>query len=378
MPVSSVNAWQSYCLADVLGAIDFPKLSKKKGSSITLHEESIGHLLVHSLDTVRSLALSVLVHSSSSIRPFTPITLQLLRLNLGAFYSDTDAKFRNDVLSNTKHMVERLRGATAFLSKEAVSGLPQLQKSDSQNDIPNLRDVALQELLAQHEEFLDWFIEFLLGELVPTASYQRHITALKALHLLFKSGILTHDAGSSPLKSSDNDTVWPFSVNFFKSTSTRLLLDLLLDPFEDVRSATTDVLKLAPRRLWFESVLTSNGPQATVNESEGNDTYTHNVNELRNSTVLTTETGVNYSTPILHNLLHNAAQVANRTGRADYADGVAHIHELIFHFLPSDFERMNLLHVIISSLQAQVTLAEVDLGKAVHDAPIHGTLASLG
>ena len=176
---------------------------------------------------------------------------------MSILYCDSDAKFRNEVLSNTKHMIERLRGATAFLVRENESLSFQLRPEHSLD--PQKRQMAQQaleqttELLQGHARFVEWYVEFLLGELIPTASYQRHITALKAISLLLKSGILKPSLRSPPVRISDNATTWPYLIEFFNAMSMRLLLDLLMDPFEDVRSNATSVLKLASPEDFSES-----------------------------------------------------------------------------------------------------------------------------
>lgn len=359
------------------GTAQFQKAPKKKIATITIQEATISPLLVHSSDTVRSLAFSVMVSSLSSIRPFTPDALQMLQSSMSILYSDTDAKFRNDVLSNTKHLIERLRGATAFLTREVetyswisdpnstTARTPKVQPSEAEmKEVRDLKD--------KHEKFLTWYLAFLLEELVPTSSYQRHITSLKAIQLLLKTGILGQDSGAPPQKVTDSDTIWPFAINFFNPKSLRLLLDLLLDPFEDVRSTTTSILKLAP-----SSAFSSSSIAISQSSSEIKDATSVGKVDFKTPSSEYLVTQEVMSMDILAQFIKRANEASKRTGRADYADGVAHSYELLYSLIPSKEGKMALFGSLLDDLESKVELAETDIGTAVLEAPVHSTFASL-
>src|SRR5450755_166028 len=78
-----------------IDTIQLQKPSKKSAPTIVLEEELIGSLLYHASETVRSLAFSVLVSSSSSIRPLSPVALEHLKAHMSILFSETDAKIRN-------------------------------------------------------------------------------------------------------------------------------------------------------------------------------------------------------------------------------------------------------------------------------------------
>ena len=343
-------------------------MAKKKMSFITLDETPFASLLVHTSETVRSLGLSVLVHSASPIKPFTTKTLNIFKANFYVLFSDTDAKFRNDVLSSVKYMCERLRGATSFMTRESLH-----MESRSVTDLSS-QDEPFSKLLEKHVSFINWFVSFLLDELVPTASYQRHITALKALELLLDSGITRTFNSTATPRVADNDTIWPFSINFFTPETLRLLLDLVLDPFEDVRIAAIALLRLTPATTWTEvnyrtisvSHLQPNGLGTFERLPE--DKYS-----LSNGHIQKFDS----SKDLLGELLGSATEASKRTGRADYADGVARIQELIFHLLPTPSQQMVLLDRLLAELETGLSTAETDLGQAVHDAPLHGIFASI-
>jgi len=348
------------------------KAPKKSPTAVILKEETISGLLSNASDTVRSLAFSVMVSSASPIRPFTAFALQILQLKLGTLHSDTDAKFRNEVLSASKHMIDRLRGSIGFLVREIDNAK---SRANFETDLiaqpqPQLL-LDAQGSLAAHVEFVEWYIRFLLQELVPTTSYQRHITALKAFEILLRSGILIRDVSMPQAKKADNDTVWPYNLHFFTPGSMRLLLDLLMDPFEDVRSGAASVLKLAsPENFTFHSSNSNMRVKIPSSDYHPNDDHGP-FNEGGSSSSDEKPLG------LLLAFIGRAETLSKKTGRADYADGVARSYELLYGLQPSAIDRLNLLTSMVSELEHKISIAEQDLGRAVLEAPVHGTFAGL-
>ena len=380
---------KSWHYANTLGTFQSPKDSKKATKCIILEELAIGNLLTHASDTVRSLAFSVLVSSSSSIRPFSAIALSLLQTNMGTLYADTDAKFRNEILSNTRHMIERLRGAIAFLTREFENLKVLLSLDASNRPAPRHGNQELldeiNELLKMHESFLLWYLEFLSGELIPTASYQRHITALKAIDVLLRSGIIAPDRNISLPKVSPNATTWPFTIDFVTAGTMRLLLDLVMDPFEDVRASAAAVLKFASCDD-FQARLPTEGVKALAHHSSQAGLYGWQIKIRRisksqdpsdpiGSEVIS---GQATATPqVLLDFIDRAQDAARRTGRADYADGVARCYEVLYCLSSSTDARLKLLQDLVEQLQAKIEIAEKDLARAVSEAPVHSTFAAL-
>jgi hypothetical protein len=334
----------------------------------------IGSLLAHAAPPVRSLAFSVLVSSLSSIRPFTTTTFNLLQSHMGALYAETDAKFRNEVLTNTKHMVERLRGASSYLMRE-IQIYSYSRGPGPSPKIESQEQLTMSELLNRHKSFVIWYLKFLLDELIPTSSYQRHITALKSITLVLKSGILERDLHLSKTESIEHGTVWPYTINFFTSGSLRLLLDLLMDPFEDVRGHAAAILKFASP---------SDFSTFEYKEYVGDLRLKPNLQDaesLEQVPGLAMAKKVYQTVPksmiLLTEFIARATEDSKRTGRADFADGVARCYELLFNHLPTTGERLNLVGSIIDDLSVKVSLAEQDLSKAVAKAPIHSDFATL-
>jgi hypothetical protein len=227
-------------------------------------------------------------------------------------------------------------------------------------------------LLLEHTAFIEWFFLFLLQELIPTTSYQRHITSLKALELLLKSGILQRDKSLQVVQKADNDTVWPYSVNFFTPYAMRLLLDLLMDPFEDVRNSATAILKYASvenytTELHIAIELSSPSSHVEPLQEISSDPNHQSMPSAK----------AKASSDLLRTFISRAEENSKRTGRADYADGVARSYELLYGLQTSASGRFEVLDVLVNELEDKVAIAERDLAQAVLSAPIHGSFAAL-
>ncbi|QSZ28922.1 hypothetical protein DSL72_003429 [Monilinia vaccinii-corymbosi] len=115
-----------------------------------------------------------------------------------------------------------------------------------------------------------------------------------------------------------------------------------MDPFEDVRSEATAILKLAsPHNFKSSKCL---GP-----------------------------TDFN----VLMEFIGRAEDFAKRTGRADYADGVARSYQILYGLLDPNKGRLNLVESLIAGLERKVTIAQKDLGQAVLIAPIHSDFSTI-
>ncbi|KAF1732187.1 uncharacterized protein CRV24_008381 [Beauveria bassiana] len=337
-----------------VGLVEEPDLdsdgaAESGGNSIVLQEEVLESVLGHPSHEVRSLAFSILIASPSTTKPYSLRALQLLQKHLGAFFADPDAKFRVDVSARARDMFKRIRGAISVLkrsiprvrakaakAKKSESDTPALYKTN----LIALPEESLLQCLEYHEEFLRWYLGFLCEELVPTASYQRHIASLKALgHILRMEG-----EKSKAWETADDQTLF---FDAFDDKWTRALFDLLMDPFEDVRDVASTVLTsiFADQRYRKFSLHADSEAQNPAKE--------------------------------LRELSRRANDLARRTARADHADGVARVNQLLYRFLTTPAERIALLSGMIGELESKIAQAEADLGRAVLEAPVHGDFASL-
>lgn len=281
----------------------------------------------------------------------------LLQNHLPPFHSDTDPKFRYDVLGHSKSMIRRIQGALESLQREYERAIKKSEKESStrkggpgplpgvieNNQVAkqaNPQDIAvkgLRDTLGQHEQFVHWYMNFLKDELVPTASYQRHITALKAMSFVLKSALPQQmkDLQSQGSGGSFTDYTW-----------LRCVLDRILDPFDDVREAAASLVIL----------LADENHATTESCIEGLGRPV--VEELRD-------------------FCKRAEELARKTARADHSDGVARSYEILWRWAADEKEQLRIVETVITDLERKLAAAESDLGAAVLQAPVHGSFASL-
>lgn len=319
-----------------------------------MHARMLDRVLGHPSHEVRTLALSLLIASPSTTRPYSLAALGLLREHLGAFFADADAKFRVDISGKIRDMFKRVRGAMHVLERSIPRARAKAQKAKAVNaclrDAPQpvvyranlitLPEAALTHCLAYHKEFLWWYLGFLCGELAPTASYQRHAASLKALMFITR---MEGDA-TKTWETTDDQSLF---FDLFDSKWARALLDLLMDPFDDVRDMSASLLE----RFYAD--------------------------ERYRRFSLTRFTADRRVEETLAEVSRRAHEVAQRTSRADHADGASRASQLVYRFLDSGDKRVAMLSGMISELERKTRMAEADLGRAVLEAPLHGDFAAL-
>lgn len=206
-----------------------------------------------------------------------------------------------------------------------------------QSNLIKLPEGQLVYCLTEHEKFLTWYLDFLRDELMPTGSYQRHIASLKSLQY-----ILGMEADSSKTWQTTDDGKLYYDK--FDRRWVRALLDMVMDPFEDVRDASSAVLKkILSDRQYRKASLFGRGQIAQE----------------------------------IAFFLERADTLARRTSRADHSDGVARANQLHYRLFDAASDRISHLSKLVTELERRVVIAEHDLGLAVLEAPLHGHFASL-
>ena len=145
-------------------------------------------LLEHSSPSVRNAALLMVAHSSSSNRPISAEMLYCLQQKIPFFHAEANTKARNDFLSIMRRLCLRVHGAIIRMRKLDESTNARIP---SQNASPSPQ--SLNDLLNRQIHFVNEYAEFLCSDLQATASYQRHITALKILHYMISIELLGTD-----------------------------------------------------------------------------------------------------------------------------------------------------------------------------------------
>lgn len=302
--------------------------------------KTISDLIMTQPSTIRLSAISLCASGPAVTQAFTDSTLRLLQQALPASFSDPDTQLRSELLGHVQRLLDRLRGASASLQRIVRKHDP---RATSSAISPSL-------MLANHERFVRWLLKYCHCELHPNASYQCHFTALQVLIMIMKSGLDPIIASQHLAKQARGDLKWPFIIDVFTRWTFRTLLDLLMDPFDDIRQTAAAALRMWPNGLFgSESFSLSAHPEP---------------------------------------YLARAEQLMLRTGRADQADGVARAHSVVFPEVSLDIiadQQLNrseetaisIFTRLVEQLERGVNASHVDLSQAVRSSPLHGTLISL-
>ncbi|KAH8890911.1 hypothetical protein GQ53DRAFT_841869 [Thozetella sp. PMI_491] len=330
------------------GLVDEPSDQSQQSSStskIALDGTLLAALLVHPSNTIRCCAFSLLVCSPSTTTALSPTALELLRKHLGPFLADYDPKLRYEIQGYTNKLVRRVKNVIN-VARRTLQRLGADQSQLSQP--PKIKfgpEAAIKgaeeatAILETHSAFLVWYLTFLKEQLVPTASYQRHVSGLKCLTAVLKVakpeiGTAEESIDPAVLATVSSDPTW-----------IRLLFDLILDPFDDVRENATQVLAFFPDEV------------------------------VRVGRPLESRSGSLYEQ--LEVFSRRAHDLSTKTGRADHGDGVARSQGLLSRWANGPEAKLAILSACLDRLEDKLTLAELDLGHAAIENPVHGDFASI-
>ena len=342
----------------------------------------MGNLLKHHHSDVRVRAFGVLTLSASATSPFYRKILQSLVENLAYVYGETDPKTRSDVLILVDKMITRLRASASMLSKAETEHL----KLKTETDV-NTGYVHLEKC----HDFMVWFVKFLEDELVPSASYARHIMALKSLCYILESGLDETRWVTSTVHSLDGRTRWPFRILLHHSSMKCALLQLLFDAYEDVRTMASSILSAVLHPVYGSW---TKPPTADRQEIERNLSPRISLTPSLQDLAEQTQSDIRY-------LLRRAEIVASYSNRADHADGMARLYGLYFRIanktaLPNvpdnsastvESHRMDgrdamfsgyqVLNSILAPLEVALVSIDNDIDAALPGVALHGRLLGL-
>ncbi|CAI4684505.1 BAK_1a_G0042490.mRNA.1.CDS.1 [Saccharomyces cerevisiae] len=214
----------------------------KIGQELGIEEEPFCDNKYTTVDSVNKLieqdeyklqVFEILTFSTKKSKPIRPFVFKTIKQYLYVFFVDTELERRNYFCSSMKHFIFRTRDCAYSLARDARK----LKKAEKFPD-------EQREKLAQVEEaraFLVWLCNFIKYNLAPGTLYQANVTSLKLMHILIKSGV----DKSTPQKFLDNQNKreYPFSIPILQDvTFLRLLIDLLVSNYADVRELSKEML----------------------------------------------------------------------------------------------------------------------------------------
>ena len=284
---------------------------------------------------------------------------EILQKTLPNFHAEVDTKTRNEFISVVEDFCARL--AASLLDSPKFSD----QKRCSDRVALTAQDDSLKTTKDELPKFFAWFMAwyraFLFNELRPTASYQRHVTALKVLRFIIARDLNPYHAQVSHGVYDFQETKSSTPRSRISARLCRLLLDLVLDPFDDVRDAAASLLDLIDQNA-SSSRLDIHSKHQTIEISRDGPNTPAQAWDIES----------------------RAESMMRSTGRADYADGVGRLHNRLYtsciavdNNLSYHEGRKSTVESILKKLGNDVAIAQSDIRRAVSNAPLHGYLIAL-
>ncbi|KAF2677884.1 HEAT repeat protein-like protein [Lentithecium fluviatile CBS 122367] len=310
--------------------------------------------LSHIEPEVRLAGMYLSIYSTAVTKPITGGVLKSFKRNLVHLHTDTDGNFRRELIGYIQKLFDRLRGSTATLAKTKTKStigqtrIPFPQSSLHNSDVERME--SHHDPLIESFRFISWYVRFLESELRPDASYQRRISALRALQVVLKSGLDPRVPYHHLSKRAQGQLQWMHELQIPNIRLSRLLLDLVMDPYDDIRDASVSILQLCLESMPDDQRKTIIGK--------------------------------------LPRFIARAEGTMLRTGRADHADGVARAYALYFSTCSmgsagtrgpqsGDIQRIDVLERLNLQLQNTLEVVRQNLSEAVNGRPVHGTYAAI-
>ncbi|KAL4803456.1 putative death-receptor fusion protein-domain-containing protein [Aspergillus unguis] len=313
---------------------------QKGNKPLILKSKFIGQFLFHHDFNIKMAALSLLITAPTTTKPLSSAAIRVVLKSLPSLHAESDPCTRGEILSMVRGLIVRLKGGILADIENPVE--PRTTQSKKQ-PIIYIRDDK------ETQSCLETYLNFLTADLRTTASYHQHIMALRTLYLVIESGLDERYIGALSSKPEQLQVRWKFHIEIFGPKLMRLLVDLLMDPYDEVRIAALNLLKLFP------------------------------------TPVLLKTAGSDETKPELLSALTKAEVLASNTSRADHADTVALLYNLIFYTADAKDPKgtdwwktkLGVVEMILTKLEGKLSSSEGLFNSSLRDAPLHGYLSAL-
>ena len=326
--------------------------------------ETIGaQSLCHVNPEVRSVAFALTITSSSVKQPFAGTTLKALESALPYYHAEASPKIRQEVLATIRSLLQRLFGSLSRMSTKNMQEL--VNREHHASKIVGEATSKLG-LYNQHLAFYNWYSRFLSRELSSAAPYQRHLLALKVIESL-TVGELHQRFNANDRKSTS--TVEATPCVFFNDGLLMSLMDLILDPFDDVRELAASILHNVPEAVW-SGLSSRRVSQSSLQLPKG-----------PKDCQATRGTSCSANELLLPLVLRRATCKMHQSGRADHADGFGRLYSLFngaHATVPKSMAWAEgdgiCLERLLSRLEECIEVARTNIYVAVRTASLHGYL----
>lgn len=203
--------------------------------------EDISALLKVQTASYRIGAFQLLVSSPKLAKSIPSIVYSIISNSFDMIFIDGDLETRNEMFSYFKKFITRIKDSTYALQRDATS-LTQKNFTKFKLEI----NQKLQSI-KESKEFLIKLLDYIKFNLRPGSSYLKKEMSYKLLLVLIKSGL---DSRISTKYLEKSKTVnFVFSIEIYDSLLFRLIIDNIMDNFDDIRSYSTEIISMAPLTL---------------------------------------------------------------------------------------------------------------------------------
>ncbi|KAI8366706.1 putative death-receptor fusion protein-domain-containing protein [Radiomyces spectabilis] len=224
------------------------------GASDDTHKISIDTLklaIYHADPQVRIDVFGLLCESGKVASGVTEVELEMLKLFLPLNMNCTSPEFRQKLAAHLTKIFTRLRANLYAQYRTLKSRKSYIEKKadtitdkDRQYALNEIGDI--QQSIDQAKSFLFWLMDHVAMSLYPGASFQRVASALRILSVMIKI------FGIEELPIPDGFTFrpeFPFRIPIATARNAKLLIDVLMNPYDLNRSLAFDILCQFPNPL---------------------------------------------------------------------------------------------------------------------------------
>ncbi|KAG0674582.1 hypothetical protein C6P40_002101 [Pichia californica] len=203
--------------------------------------EDICSLLKVETASYRIGAFQLLVSSPKLAKLIPSVVYSSVFDSLDMIFMDGDLETRNEIFSYFKRFITRIKDSTYALHRDSTS----LTKKNYEKFELEIKDKL--NSIEESRIFINDLLHYIKFNLRPGSSYLKKEMSYKLLLVLIKSGL---DSRISNQFIENSKTVgYVYSVDIYDSLLIRLVIDNMLDNFEDIRSYSTEIISMAPLSL---------------------------------------------------------------------------------------------------------------------------------
>ncbi|KAI8979250.1 putative death-receptor fusion protein-domain-containing protein [Mycotypha africana] len=314
--------------------------------------------IYHSDPQVRLDVLGLLCESRKAIAEISDLEFELLRLFLPLNMNSTIPEFRQQLGAYMTKLLTRLRANlySQYRNYKALLSHADKQADSSRRD-HDLKDAErIMSSINASKSFLEWLLDHLSQSLYPGASYQRISTALRLVSIIIKTFGVSELPSIEGFKDQQPD--FPFKLNIATPEIVKLLIDILLNPYDFNRVQAYDILCQLPSPL-----------SGIESKRDVQDLLWWGL-----SKVVSTRAGESDSGALIFRLIFNKYVMG--LGFDLHPEEHAAVVNSTVH---SDVSKACLIFTerLLNLLERQVTIAKTNLLLAAQQHPIHGTLLAL-